>query len=67
MTLPVCVEKRTSEAEAVVGRRFYGTAKPVPFVRETLFSSACLGFTLRPTEKSNLGRFDCYQSPFGLL
>jgi hypothetical protein len=37
MTLLVCVEKRTSAAEAVVGRLFYGTAKPVPIVQRRFF------------------------------
>jgi hypothetical protein len=30
-------KKRTSAAKAVVGRPFYGTAKPVPFVQRRFF------------------------------
>jgi hypothetical protein len=36
MTLPVCVEKRTSAAKAVVGRPFMARLNPCPSCRDAL-------------------------------
>src|SRR5258708_29208771 len=62
MTSPARVEKRTSAAKAVKRAANYGTAEPVPFVRQSLPQPlrCCPDW---PTETSNLDRCESSAVP----